>query len=543
MTTNQRSHRARARSVSAAVGIVGGLLIVAGIGYAAIPSPDGVIYGCYSNAKGIFRIAEPGTCTAQETQISWNQKGPQGPIGSTGPQGPQGPPGPQGAQGPAGIGARTYFGMQNAALIATAPSWVDVPGVTAPFFTDGDATVDLIASGVVASSINQDCGFRFTVDGVPITDSELADHAVKPASHMESFTVQNRGNVVGSGAHAVQLQIKAIGSCSLPNNPSQAARLVAMVQPPLNECDPNRSPPAGATAQVVASNVEQPMRIAVDGQSVYWVTTKTSIEKCPLGGCAGSAPTVLALGPSGGINDLALSGTTLFYTTNGAGTLNRCTTSCNNDATIVAEGMQWPTTLVLDRGTLFWNTATTAMWTCSESGCGSDGPDLFASGNYNVSQFSVDGARVYWREGGNIISCPRGGCGGSPPTVLANDGRETWGGMAASVDEIFYSTWNGGEIRACAKNGCGTGRVFAPNAAGSLPTSIAIDACNVYWTDSGRGEVRSCPKSGCVAGSLRVIASGLTSASAITHDATHVYFTDRGTPGSSNGKVMRFRKW
>lgn len=105
-----------------------GVLAVVGVGYAAIPSADGVIHSCYNasaNPSGQLRVidAEAGAkCAKNEKALAFNQKGPkgdpgaQGPKGDAGPQGTQGEPGPKGDQGEpgpagppgAGGGARGY---------------------------------------------------------------------------------------------------------------------------------------------------------------------------------------------------------------------------------------------------------------------------------------------------------------------------------------------------------------------------------------------------------------------------------------------------
>lgn len=83
------------------------LLVGGGIAFAdgAIPDANGVIHGCYQNQAGLLRIVFSTTCRHDETAISWNQTGPQGPAGpqgATGPQGPKGDTGPQGPQGATG---------------------------------------------------------------------------------------------------------------------------------------------------------------------------------------------------------------------------------------------------------------------------------------------------------------------------------------------------------------------------------------------------------------------------------------------------------
>jgi hypothetical protein len=59
--------------------------------------------GCVSKSSGVLRVVKPGQpCQRNETQITWNQTGPQGPAGPRGATGPQGQQGPQGPQGPQG---------------------------------------------------------------------------------------------------------------------------------------------------------------------------------------------------------------------------------------------------------------------------------------------------------------------------------------------------------------------------------------------------------------------------------------------------------
>ena len=85
-----------------------GVLAAVGVGYAAIPSSDGVIHTCYNasaNPSGQLRVidAEAGAkCSKNEKALAFNQKGPKGDPGPAGPQGEPGPQGPQGDPGPQG---------------------------------------------------------------------------------------------------------------------------------------------------------------------------------------------------------------------------------------------------------------------------------------------------------------------------------------------------------------------------------------------------------------------------------------------------------
>lgn len=109
------------------------VLAAAGIGYAAIPSGDGVIHSCYnasSNPSGQLRVidAEAGAkCGKNERVLNFNQTGPQGPKGEKGDQGIQGIQGEKGdpgVQGPQGIqGVPGEKGDKGDPGPATAPAY------------------------------------------------------------------------------------------------------------------------------------------------------------------------------------------------------------------------------------------------------------------------------------------------------------------------------------------------------------------------------------------------------------------------------------
>ena len=110
-----------------------GVLAAVGVGYAAIPSADGVIHGCYnasSNPSGQLRVidVEGGAkCAKNEKALDFNQQGPKGDKGDPGPQGPQGVPGAQGPAGPTGAtgpaGSVGAAGPQGPAGPATAGAY------------------------------------------------------------------------------------------------------------------------------------------------------------------------------------------------------------------------------------------------------------------------------------------------------------------------------------------------------------------------------------------------------------------------------------
>lgn len=67
------------------------LAVGTGIAMAQIPSPNGVIDGCYSKSTGSVPIVDStASCKSGETSLNSNQTGPAGPAGTQGPRGPEG---------------------------------------------------------------------------------------------------------------------------------------------------------------------------------------------------------------------------------------------------------------------------------------------------------------------------------------------------------------------------------------------------------------------------------------------------------------------
>ena len=99
----------RTSKLAIAVAVIAVSTVAATMALAAIPDSSGVIHGCFrttggNGSEGDLRVidATVSSCTKQETAISWNQTGPQGPLGPPGPAGPQGPAGPEGPKGDTG---------------------------------------------------------------------------------------------------------------------------------------------------------------------------------------------------------------------------------------------------------------------------------------------------------------------------------------------------------------------------------------------------------------------------------------------------------
>jgi hypothetical protein len=134
------------------------LAVAAGAGYAAIPSSNGTVNGCYERRTGLLRVIDKEAgknCLAFENPIGWSVQGPPGAAGAAGtagatgatgpagpqgeqgvpgvaggvgPQGPAGPAGPQGPSGYAGIYEETTIPVGNDRTLLTLPGFGSLRG-------------------------------------------------------------------------------------------------------------------------------------------------------------------------------------------------------------------------------------------------------------------------------------------------------------------------------------------------------------------------------------------------------------------------------
>jgi hypothetical protein len=156
-------------------------------------------------------------------------------------------------------------------------------------------------------------------------------------------------------------------------------------------------PKAGCEAapSEIFEDTEQHESAAVDDRYFYW-SSELDIYRCPLTGCKGEVPEVVA-----------------------------------KDETTNSE-------LIVDGDTLFWTVSADASDPNAESQIhsapkdGSRPPTLIANGvSFSLSDFAprafaVDATTVYWLDGSaHVQSCPRTGCNGQAPvTLVATDGAK-----------------------------------------------------------------------------------------------------------------------
>jgi len=126
-------------------------------------------------------------------------------------------------------------------------------------------------------------------------------------------------------------------------------------------------------------------------------------------------------------------------------------------------------------------------------------------------------------------------CGG-PVTTFAPDASNV--GLAADAANVYFVSRQAnpaGQLAKCAASGCAGGATILSS--GPTPTSIAVDATSVYWTDA-TGNVLAMPVAG---GAPRTIASGQPLPTSLLVFDGNVYWRDVGcTPdgGTCGSRLM-----
>jgi hypothetical protein len=146
------------------------------------------------------------------------------------------------------------------------------------------------------------------------------------------------------------------------------------------------------------------------------------------------------------------------------------------------------------------------------------GPVL-VSGLSNPTGLAVDTDTVYWTEFGGLIR-KASKANGIPVTLFASQYNPS--GIAVDDANVYFG--DGLNIRSVPKGG-GTSAILAA----ATPSQIAVDSSNIYWTDFGAGAIRKMPKSG---GSPVTIATGTDSPSGIKTDGVNVYWSEFSWPGT-----------
>jgi hypothetical protein len=296
---------------------------------------------------------------------------------------------------------------------------------------------------------------------------------------------------------------------------------------------------AGPTGLVIATNQAGVYAMAADSDGVYWSRPSAGIVQVYSPGDGGLVEVAI---PSAGPYGVAIGppDSGVFFADGNNGVLWSCGPGCSSTPTEAMTGLAQPRALaVAGAGTSFPGTF---FWSQMDESLHSNGPDFALvvfppSGVTNqagIASVAVGELSAYWTDAlagtaGSVQAVQYADLPCSAPVSLAAGQQDSPIGIVTDGLDVFWVDQGAGTVMTLTNN---TPQVVLSGQ--SAPTSIAVAAGNLYWTNNGTspstatGSVVKCPEDFCSAATLAVIATGQPGPTVIAVDAQSVYWANEG---------------
>lgn len=246
-----------------------------------------------------------------------------------------------------------------------------------------------------------------------------------------------------------------------------------------------KTPVGGGAISTLASEQYGPTQIVVDQTTAYWLT-QDDVESVSL---SGSATTTIARSPSTSYRSLTVAGNALYFAEGPTGGYsgNVVERSAAGVFTTLVANLTQPGDIVFDEGRLYWNDETPfgSYSVLSVPAAGGTVTTVVANEDEGlVAAFAGD---LYLEGGDDLVRQPLDG--GAATKLVSNIGAQSF---AIDSENLYWATYSaikcvplvGGRVVTLVSGPGGISRSGA----------IAVDATTVYWTDQSGGYVAKASK-------------------------------------------------